>query len=288
MKSVVVLGGYGNFGRRIVAALSVERECRVYVGGRDEAQAAALAREIGGSAEPLRIDCRGGNLVADLERVRARLVIHTAGPFQGQDYAVPRACIAAGAHYVDLADGRSFVCGISALQAEAFANDVLVVSGASTLPALSSAVIDGLADEFSRIDTIEHGIAAGARPPGRATMQGVLAYAGRPFTQWRAGQWQRAWGWQGMSSYLFPPPAGRRWLTRCDVPDLDLFPVRYPTARTVEFRAGVAPTANMLCLWLAAGLVRIGILRTLANRDRCCTDWLRPSRRWARSAAPCM
>lgn len=29
-----------------------------------------------------------------------------------QDYSVPRACIEAGWHYIDLADARTFVCGI--------------------------------------------------------------------------------------------------------------------------------------------------------------------------------
>jgi saccharopine dehydrogenase-like NADP-dependent oxidoreductase len=36
-------------------------------------------------------------------------VIHTAGPFQGQDYAVARSAIAAGANYIDLADGRDLL-----------------------------------------------------------------------------------------------------------------------------------------------------------------------------------
>src|SRR5256885_7469806 len=35
-------------------------------------------------------------------------------------------------------------------------------------------------------------------------------------------------------------PICKRWLGSCDVPDLELFPQRYPTVRTVSFQAGFA------------------------------------------------
>jgi hypothetical protein len=56
-----------------------------------------------------------------------------------------------------------------------------------------------------------------------------------------------------------------RWIANCDVPDLQLFPERYRPVRTVRFHAGVGPTGSMFGLWLAAGLVRVGVLRTLAT-----------------------
>jgi len=265
MKSVVVLGGYGNFGRRIVAALAHEPNTRVFVSGRDSKQATAVAQEIGGAAEPLRLDAHAADFTAELRKVSATVVVHTAGPFQGQSYSVPRACIAARAHYIDLADGREFVCGIKGLDAEAKLNDALVVSGASSLPALSSAVVDALGAQFTSIESIDHGISSGARPPGKATMDGVLAYAGKPFKQWRDGQWQQARGWQDLTRRSYPPPINGRWIANCDVPDLDLFPERYRPVHTVQFRAGVGPTSSMIGLWLASWLVRLGLLASLQS-----------------------
>src|SRR5690606_16138055 len=125
-----------------------------------------------------------------LARANTTLVIHTAGPFQTQHYAVPRACIEARTHYLDLADARAFVCGIRELDEAAKQSDTLIVSGASSLPALSSAVVDRLAQDFSAIDSIEHLITSGAIPPGLATMNGVLAYAGKPFERWQDGRWR--------------------------------------------------------------------------------------------------
>ena len=265
MKTIVVLGGYGNFGRRIVAALAQEPECRVFVCGRNIELATQVARQEGGGAEPLSLDCHGSNFSSELRRIGAALVIHTAGPFQRQGYAVPRACIEAGAHYIDLADGREFVCGIKSLDTEAHASDVLVVSGASSLPALSSAVVDSLQQKFSAIDSIDHGITSGAKPPGQATMTGVLDYAGKPLRQFRDGEWQSAFGWQGLTRRVYPAPVNARWIANCDVPDLELFPERYRPVRTVQFRAGVGPAGSMFGIWLATWLVRIGLVRSLAS-----------------------
>ncbi len=265
MRSVVVLGGYGNFGRRIVAALATQPEDRVLIAGRDRIQSAKLAREIGGNTEPLLLDCRSSTLADELARADAKLVIHTAGPFQAQDYAVPRACIEARAHYIDLADARAFVCGIGALNEAAKRNDTLIVSGASSLPALSSAVIDRLAESFASIDSIEHSITSGAIPPGLATMNGVLAYAGRSFERWQEGRWHPVYGWQDLTWLRFPDPLGLRCIANCDVPDLELFPRRYPSVRSVVFRAGVAHASSMIAIGLGAWAVRFGFMRSLVR-----------------------
>lgn len=247
----VVLGGYGNFGKLIVAALAADGEHRVLVAGRDAQRASVV------------LDTRSSNLAAELRRLGATVVVHTAGPFQGQDYAVPRACIEAGAHYVDLADARRYVCGISSLDAAARSRDVLVVGGASSVPALSCAVIDRLRPQFSTIESIDYGIASGARPPGLAAMEGVLSYVGKPLAQWRDGAWRMVFGWQDLARRQYPQPVGPRWLGNCDVPDLELFPTRYAPVRTVVFRAGIAMRVGMFSTWAASWLVRAGIVKSL-------------------------
>lgn len=263
MGCAVVLGGYGNFGRRVVTALAEDRAHRVVVAGRDLQKAKTVVEEVGAPAEAASLDCRATNLAAELQRLDANVVVHTAGPFQGQDYVVAQACIEARAHYVDLADARAYVCGIGALDQAARRNDVLVASGASSVPALSSAVVDMLRSQFAAIESIEHGITSGAKPPGIATMEGVLGYAGKPIEQWRDGAWQTVYGWQDLTRQKYPPPVGARWLGNCDVPDLELFPQRYAPVRTVVFRAGVAMTLGMLSTSAASWLVRAGMMSSL-------------------------
>jgi hypothetical protein len=107
------------------------------------------------------------------------------------------------------------------------------------------------------------GISSGARAPGLATVRGVFSYGGKPIRSWQAGAWVDAYGWLNLCRHQFPQPLGKRWLGSCDIPDLELFPRRYPTVRTVSFQAGFASDLGHLVVWGLAGLVRRGILRDM-------------------------
>jgi len=205
------------------------------------------------------LDLTHTDFAARLAALAPQLVIHCAGPYQGQDYRVAQAALAAGAHYLDLADGRDFVAGFgAALDALAISAGRSAVSGASTLPALSSAVIDHLLPQFSRLDAIDVVIAPGQHAPrGAATLAGVFGYAGHAFRWWRGGAWKTAHGWQEIERRRFS--FGSRLAAACDVPDLELFPARYPGVRDVTFRAALEVSVQHRALWLVAALRRVGL-----------------------------
>ena len=264
--NVLILGGYGFFGRRIAAALVSQPGLQVMIGGRHVDAARAAAASLGLDAtHAVAIDATGDDLGARLAALEPGLVIHTAGPFQGQRYGVARAAIDAGAHYADLADGREFVSGIVELDAAARSRNVLVTSGASSVPALSSAVVDRHLRRFAILETIHCGISSSSRTPGLATMRSVFSYCGKPFARLEDGHWRTVDGWMGSQRHVFPAPLGARWVGNCNVPDLELFPSRYPTVRTVTFRAGLPSAAAHFSVWLGARLVKWGALSTLAK-----------------------
>lgn len=264
MHSILVLGGCGFFGARICRALAANASIRLLVGGRDIGKARALAEQSGlPPDQAIAIDANAANLAQLLAAHRVDTVIHTAGPFQGQDYRVARAAIASGANYIDLADGREFVAGITQLDTAARERGVLVTSGASSLPALSSAVVDRYLGRFRQLTSIRHGIASGARAPGLATMRGVFSYCGKPFGRLVDGRMQTTHGWLDLQRHRLSAPVGRRLFGSCDVPDLVLFPARYPGLRTVTFHAGFASAPGHLAVWMGAQLVRFGVLRSL-------------------------
>ena len=264
--TILVLGGYGFFGARICQALAPNKSIRLLIAGRDSDQAGRLAQQLAlGPEQAIAIDAKAPDLAQRLAELRVATVIHTAGPFQGQDYHVARAAIAAGANYIDLADGRAFVAGIDQLDALARERGVFVTSGASSLPALSSAVVDRYAPRFRHLKVIRHGIASGARAPGLATMLGVFGYCGKPIDRLVAGRAEIAHGWLDLQRHRFAAPVGPRLLGACDVPDLALFPVRYPGVQTVTFHAGFASAPGHLFVWAAAHLVRLGLLRSLTS-----------------------
>ena len=262
MHTVLVIGGSGFFGQRICKALSHDSSIRVLIGGRDRQRATRTANAIGlDEQHVVRVDTGDRQLAHQLAGVNT--VIHTAGPFQGQDYTVARAAIDAGCHYIDLADGRQFVAGIQSLDTLARERGVTVISGASSVPALSSAVVDRYLPEFARLESIRIGISSGARAPGLATVRGVLSYAGRPIRHLVSGTWSTTYGWRDLQRHAFPAPLGDRWLASCDVPDLELLPQRYPSVRTVSFQAGFASSVGHLAVWGLAGLVQGGLVRSL-------------------------
>jgi hypothetical protein len=238
---VLVIGGYGFFGRRVVEWLARQPGLHVIVAGRSAEQGQTLVQTLRRSAVSevscATLDVHAGGLERALQALAPQSVVHTCGPFQGQTYRVAEACIAAGAHYIDLADGREFVAGIGCLQQRALDAGLAVISGASSVPALSSTVADHLARGFTRVETIDIGISPGNRTDrGLSTIQAILSYCGKPLPVKGPAP---AFGWIGSRRHAYPAPVGRRLLSPCDVPDLVLLPGRYAGNPLVSFGAGL-------------------------------------------------
>ncbi len=266
MQRVLVLGGYGAFGGRVAERLARVPQIELTIAGRSqdkaEAFAAGLAREARARVIPAAID--GAKIgVDDLKREQFDILINATGPYQEQNYSLARACIAAGAHYLDLADARTFVTGITALDAEARAAGVLVVSGASTVPGLSGAVVDAYAPEFQALQTVRTIISPGnSFDPGIATTRSILSSLGRRIADGPEGKPIR--GWQGLSRCMLPG-LGPRWIGHCDAPDRALFPQRYAGLKQADVYAALEIGTFHLGLWALSGLVRSGLVRNPEN-----------------------
>ena len=263
---ILIIGGYGNFGSYIARRLAGDEAIHLVIGGRSATKAKVFANSLDASnaAEGHAIDI-DGNLDEALARIAPDIVIHTTGPFQTQDHRVAKACIAQGSHYLDLADARTFVASIDQLDADAKAKDVLVVSGASSVPCLTAAVIDAYLPAFACLDAVDYGISAAQHTNrGLATTSAVLSYVGKPMTMLRDGVMKTVYGWEDTHAVRYPE-LGRRLFGNCDIPDLDLFPRRYPTLKSMRFSAGhelkfLHAGTRMLGL-----LVRLGIIGSLSD-----------------------
>lgn len=242
---ILVLGGYGNFGKRISEFLSKQPNICLMIAGRSLEKANQLCEKFRAAhclaeVKPVALDIFSEEFSQQVNALKPFLVIHTSGPFQGQDYRVPQACIDAGAHYIDLADDRRFVCDITKLDAQAKIKNLLFVSGASSVPGLSSTVIDHFSSEFSRINSIDIAIAPGNRAErGEATVKAILSYTGHAIKIFEHGEWINKFGWMSPRKIDFGNTVGKRLLANVDVPDLELFPARYSPVKTVNFQAGL-------------------------------------------------
>jgi saccharopine dehydrogenase-like NADP-dependent oxidoreductase len=250
---VIVLGGAGNFGARIVRALSGDEGIELVSAGR-RAQPVAGAEQVATIA----LDVAAADFPARLAALSPGLVIHCVGPFQKQGYGVAQATLAAGAHYIDLADGRDFVTHFArSNDAAAKAAARCAISGASTLPALSAAVLDELCAGLQPED-IDICIAPGQKAPrGVATLAAVFSYLGRPVQVWEQGRWRERTGW--MDLRRVPLDFATRWAALCDVPDLALLPLRYPGLRSARFHAALEFGIEHFTLWALAAMRRVGL-----------------------------
>ncbi len=266
---VLVIGGYGNFGGYIARSLEDEADLRLLIGGRSVEKARTFAAALNAFhlAEGHAVDING-DLATALEHIAPDIVIHTTGPFQTQDQRVARACIARGCHYLDLADARDFVATIDGLDAEAKAKNVLVVSGASSVPCLTAAVIDAYLPAFKRLEAVDYGISAAQHTNrGLATTAAVLSYVGKPISTLRGGKMKTVYGWEDTHAEHYPG-LGWRLFGNCDVPDLTLFPERYPTLKSMRFAAGHELFLLHIGTRMLGALARWGLVGSLDNHAK--------------------
>jgi len=271
-RPIVILGGSGVFGTRLSQALAKDPTLNIIVAGRSLQK--ALSTCAGTRAIPLALNRESADLPAQLAALRPVAVMDAAGPFQayGDDpYRLARAALAAGAHYLDLSDDAGFTAGIIALDAAARAAGLVALSGVSSVPALSSAVVTELAKGIDDIHLIDSVILPGNRAPrGLSVMQAILAQAGRPVPQWRGGRAVAYPGWSGTRRIALRGPKQSlppRPASLIGAPDLQLFPQHFK-ARSVTFRAGLELAVMHYGLWLLAWLPRLGLLRNLTSLAR--------------------
>jgi NAD(P)-dependent dehydrogenase (short-subunit alcohol dehydrogenase family) len=266
---ILLLGGYGGFGGRIARRL-VAAGHEVLIAGRSFDKAHRFCGETLGMV-PLVLD--RSRIAEALEQHLPAIVVDASGPFQAMDHAIPKACIAAGVHYIDIADSRDFVCGIAALDAAAKDAGVVVLSGASSVPALSGAAVRHLAGGMNRVCAVEMAISASNKAAaGPAVSAAILAQVGQPLLLWRGQRWARAFGWQEMRSTRFECQGAEaiagRSVALVDVPDLALLPDRLAGRPAVAFRAGTELGFQNWALWFAGWLVRMRLAASFAPLAR--------------------
>ncbi|RUU56817.1 SDR family oxidoreductase [Mesorhizobium sp. M2C.T.Ca.TU.002.02.1.1] len=271
---LLIVGGYGTFGGRIVQLLENEPRLELIIAGRSLAKAEACCKERGTTKArlmPATFD-RDGDLGAQLAALLPDIVVDASGPFQAYGegrYRLIEACIDARIHYLDLADGSDFVAGIAGFDAAAKAAGVMALSGVSSFPVLTAAVVRRLSAGMARVGTIRGGVApspfAGV---GENVIRAIAGYAGRPARLMRGGRPAKGYPLTEQMRYTIAPP-GRvpvrsTLFSLVDVPDLRALQALWPEASTIWMGAGPVPEVLHRALIGLAWLVRTGLIRSLS------------------------
>lgn len=270
---VLILGGYGSFGGRLAQLLADDRRLTLLIAGRviDKATALCAALPPGADRQPLTFD-RDGDVADQVARIAPNLIVDASGPFQayGDDpYRVVKAALAQGIDYLDLADGAAFVEGIGQFDAAARARNVLLLSGVSTCPALTAAVVRSLMPGMVRVEAITGGIAPSPYAGiGRNVVAAIASYAGKPAALVRDGRPATGHALTETLRFTIAPPGclplGSRRFSLIDVPDLRLLPPLWPGLRSMWFGAGTVPGGLHRLLNAVAWAVRLRLLPSLS------------------------
>lgn len=245
---ILILGGYGVFGGRLAELLSDIPTIELLICGRDLSRAEAFCRRYKGQARvrPLALD--RADIVASLHTQQPDLVVDASGPFQdygANRYEVISACIAAGIDYLDFADAADFVFGVSEFDAQAKDAGVFVLSGVSSFPVLTAAVLREIAKTMD-IVSAEGGIAPSPYAGiGLNVMRAVVGYAGAPVKLRRHGKASYGIGLAESLRFTIATP-GRLPLRNLrfslvDVPDLQVIPLEHPAMTDIWMGAGPVP-----------------------------------------------
>lgn len=245
---VLILGGYGVFGGRLAVLLADIERLELIIAGRDLARAEDFCRRFQGRARvtPLRLDrC---DILDALRIHRPDLVVDASGPFQDYGehrYRVIEACIDERIDYLDFADAADFVFGVAALDQQAKQAGIVVLSGVSSFPVLTAAVLRHMAKTMEII-SVEGGIAPSPYAGiGLNVMRAVVGYAGAPVTLRRQGREACGVGLAESMRFTVAVP-GRLPLRNIrfslvDVPDLRVIPPEYPAMTDIWMGAGPVP-----------------------------------------------
>ncbi len=217
--SVAVFGGYGTFGSLVARALD-EAGLTLRILGRDGGRAGDSAARLGARHEGAAADATDpASCRRALEGVR--VAVSCAGPFHALGLALPEACLAAGVHYVDIADDRTWFAQLRGLDGRFRDAGLAAAVGCSSLPGISGALALLAAESLSEVHTARVTLFIGNRnPKGDAAVRAAAAQLGRPF----AAPQGTLRGYRGREVVRLPSPFGARAVYDVDSPELDLFP----------------------------------------------------------------
>ncbi|UHS60736.1 DUF4166 domain-containing protein [Agrobacterium vaccinii] len=245
---ILILGGYGVFGGRLAQLLGDIDNLEILIGGRNLSKAVDFCATYRGKSKVRPLKSDRDQIDSLLQTEQPELLVDASGPFQNygpKPYGVIEACITHGVNYVDFSDSSDFVLGVSQYDAAANAAGIFVLSGVSSFPVLTAAVLREMAKTMDII-SVRGGIApspfAGI---GLNVMRAVVGYAGEPVKLWRNGKQAHAPGLTESMRYTIAAP-GKLPLKNIhfslvDVPDLQVIPPEHPSLQNIWMGAGPVP-----------------------------------------------
>jgi saccharopine dehydrogenase-like NADP-dependent oxidoreductase len=251
---VLLLGATGAVGRRVAGELArADVVTHLVVSARNATTLERVARHLGGADRGvfhLELDLARDNALSEAGH-GFDVIVSCAGPTHLFEEANVTAAIGAGTSYVSLCDDALAVQRILASNDRAVETGATVVTGCGLSPGLTNFMCRIAASEVDEVQSLGIQVA-------RSTADAAGPASLRSFVRTVAGGSPPESGTPTSSATprpsFFPDPVGWVETFGFDHPERATLPRSFPGLRSVEFRAGLAETANMDMVRAIAGL----------------------------------
>jgi hypothetical protein len=175
---ILILGGYGVFGRLLAKELLERTPHTVILAGRSRRAATAARSQLGNGdrTRAVALDLHDPDSIVP-ELANVDVAVCAAGPFQGLSPQLVLRSIGAGVHWLDISDDPRWIASVvhhPEIQHLARERDLVVAPGMSTSPAISSALAELCRKELPSAMSVRTALFVGNR---NAKGAGVIASA---------------------------------------------------------------------------------------------------------------
>lgn len=259
--TVLVLGGYGETGRRVARLLAERTDARIVLAGRDAARAAALAAQLG-THRATGIGLDATDLPAVTRALHGVEVLVNAAVVPEHVPGLARATVAAGCDWLDFQINREQARSLDGLAAEISAAGRCFVTQAGFHPGVPAALVRWAA---AHVDELHTAWVAGLllEPGGLPATSGLdeLVAGFRDFRgmRYEDGRWEDVGSrWAEWPTVDFGAGFGRRRTFPMEFDELYPLPDQIPTLRRLGFSITMDTATNVASALVVPALTLAG------------------------------
>ncbi|MEP3196510.1 MAG: DUF4166 domain-containing protein [Lentilitoribacter sp.] len=263
-KRVLIIGGTGVFGQKLCHHIAKNFDLDLFISSRSENSAINFVHKLKRLYPTKPFDYvaldTSKNLIDVLDHIAPDVTIDCSGPFQNANYSIADTVIAAGSHFIDMADAPQYLEGFcSALNDTAITQNVACISGASSSPCFTVAAAKQIARNWKRVDNIDIAFVPGGKGDvGQSVIQAILSYAGKPITTWREGKRSKVDAW-AVSKHMKVGQLGWRKVAPAETYDAVYLGETLNVRSQVSFSAGLESPVEHYGVVLLANLSKWGL-----------------------------
>ena len=240
-KNIVVLGGAGDMGSRVVKELQKSGQVHVTVADFRVDRAQKLAQELGGDITVKFVDANLRESLLDALS-GAFATINCIGPFYRYAFSIASTAIEAGVAYIDICDDDDATVALLSLDGLARRKNVGLLIGIGWTPGISNLLaLHGVKQMDAAEDVEMTWVGSASDSEGLAVIKHVFHAVTRNTPMFENSRWVDVPALSGIKAISFPEPFGTVAAYYCGHPEPVTFPRFVDGLKNVALRGYLVP-----------------------------------------------